>query len=278
MPTENLGLPIITGNISANVPQVLNNLAEAVDDSVFDHIVNYAKHPGIATTTNSGNAYAVTLNPTPASYGNGLGVVITVNADSTGAATLNVNGLGAKPILKANGNPVTNLKANGVYTVRYNPAAGSGSGAFILQGEGGEYGNVTAADVLLGKIFGTENGLQTGTLIRGRQSASGTITTSNSTKVFTSYAGANTPSLPYVAFDMTILPFRPNLILFYLSAANALDITVWHDYNYYSANSSNYANVRVGSGYATRTPYNNGVVDIPVQSSITVPMRWVAYE
>jgi hypothetical protein len=114
----------------------MNYLYEGL--TVFlSHKVNYVKHSGEATTTNISNAYGVTLNPAPTSYVKGMGVVITVNADSTAATTLNVNGLGAKKILKANGNAVTNLKTNGVYTVRYNPAADSGAGDFILQGEGG---------------------------------------------------------------------------------------------------------------------------------------------
>lgn len=84
---------------------------------------------------------------------NGLGVAFLNTTSSTGATTLNINGLGAIPILKANGNPVTNLKMSGIYTLRY------ANGNFILQGEGGEYGTATASDVLAGKTIGTENGI-----------------------------------------------------------------------------------------------------------------------
>jgi hypothetical protein len=118
------------------------------------------KHPGTGITTNSGNTYSVTLNPVPTSYVDQMGVVLTINADSTGASTINVNGLGAKPIKKANGNDVTNLKANGVYTLRYNLATGN----FILQGEGGEYGTALASDVRNTKTFGDDNGIEQGTL------------------------------------------------------------------------------------------------------------------
>lgn len=76
---------------------------------------------------------------------------------TSGAVTLNLNGLGAKPIKKPNGNN-PNLALNGVYTVIYDGSA------FILQGEGGEYGNATADKVLAGTSFGTENGLSTGTM------------------------------------------------------------------------------------------------------------------
>lgn len=100
------------------------------------HPADYVKHPGISRSTNTGNVYAITLDPAPGSYIEGMGIVVTANADSAGAVKLNVNGLGEKSILKANGNPVANLKTNGIYTVRYNPSV-SGTGAFILQGEGG---------------------------------------------------------------------------------------------------------------------------------------------
>jgi hypothetical protein len=74
--------------------------------------------------------------------------------------TINVNGLGARPIKKPNGNDIAagNLKANSVYTVRYNGTN------FILQGEGGEYGTADPSDVIKGKTIGTEEGIKTGTL------------------------------------------------------------------------------------------------------------------
>ena len=59
-------------------------LDEASGKTVANHIHDYVKHPGIATTTNSGNAYTVTLSPAPTSYVNGMGLVVTANADATG--------------------------------------------------------------------------------------------------------------------------------------------------------------------------------------------------
>lgn len=62
-------------------------------------------------------------------YENGLAVSFAAKFDSTAAVTLNIRNNGDIPIKKTNGTPVTNLKAGGVYTVRYY------DGAFILQGE-----------------------------------------------------------------------------------------------------------------------------------------------
>lgn len=106
----------------------------------------------------AGTANALTAtNAVITNYSDGLGVSFAANANSTAATTLKINGLGAIPIKKANGTTFSNAKANGVYTVRYR------AGAFILQGEGGEYGNATEIDVAKGKTFDTDEGLKTGT-------------------------------------------------------------------------------------------------------------------
>jgi hypothetical protein len=136
----------------------------ATQAELNEHLADYVKHPGTGITTNIGNAYAITLNPAPTSYVNNMGLIVTINADSTGAVTINANSIGAKKVLKANGTAVTNWKANGVYTVRYNPSADGGNGAFILQGEGGEYGTALSSDVRSTKTLGTENGVMQGTL------------------------------------------------------------------------------------------------------------------
>lgn len=54
--------------------------------------------PDYALTTGSANTYAITLDPVPASYTTGMVVHFKANFSNTGAATLNVNGLGAVTI------------------------------------------------------------------------------------------------------------------------------------------------------------------------------------
>ncbi|AWO73872.1 phage tail protein [Geobacillus thermoleovorans] len=135
------------------------NAVKQVNDTVVAHLADYVKHPAYAVASGSANAYSVTLTPAPTAYVDGMAVTVKINVDSTGASTLNVNGLGAKPLKKANGNDVTNLKANGVYTFRYNASTGN----FILQGEGGA-GNAQPAHVLSGKTFTNDSGEQTGTM------------------------------------------------------------------------------------------------------------------
>lgn len=154
---------ILEGDVAANLAQQIQSLqteVQTLSETVTTHKNDYVLHPAVATTTNVDNAYSITLDPAPLAYVNGMGLILTINANSTGNSTINVNGLGAIPIKKANGNSVNNLKANGVYTLRYSSA----QSAFILQGEGGEYGNATANDVIEGKTIGTENGLVVGNI------------------------------------------------------------------------------------------------------------------
>lgn len=137
---------------------------KTVDRKLTTHLADDVAHNryGVATGT---NVKILTLNPALASLTEGLSIRFKSTNRNTTAVTLNVNGLGAKPVLKNGGVALEfdNLKAGGIYTVVYDGTA------FILQGEGGEYGNVTPSDVLAGKIFGTEEGLKIGTLERGKQ-------------------------------------------------------------------------------------------------------------
>ncbi|OMC94355.1 pyocin knob domain-containing protein, partial [Paenibacillus odorifer] len=129
-----------------------------------------------AVTSGTTPTLAATFNPAVAALTAGLRVTIKAHAATTGPVTLNVNGLGAKSIKKPNGNNPP-LALGGVYTVVYDGTA------FILQGEGGEYGTATAAEVLAGKTIGTENGLVNGTMPdRTRAGDSLTYTTALSAK------------------------------------------------------------------------------------------------
>lgn len=148
------------GNVD-NVKQASKEEFDVLATSLDEHQADYVTHPGYTTSTNNLNDYAVTLKPAPTSYVDGMGIAVAINADSTGATTLNVNALGTKPVLKHNGNSVSNLKAEGVYTVRYNSNADAGAGAFILQGEGGN-GNLHPNQALEGFTFTNDDGEQVG--------------------------------------------------------------------------------------------------------------------
>ncbi|WP_178381954.1 hypothetical protein [Paenibacillus sp. P32E] len=108
-----------------------------------------------AVTTGTAAALAASINPAPAVLSAGLRLSIKTHVATTGPVTLNLNGLGAKSIKKPNGNNPP-LALGGVYTLVYDGSA------FILQGEGGEYGTAGAAQVLAGYTVGTESGIVPG--------------------------------------------------------------------------------------------------------------------
>nr|WP_245368617.1 phage tail protein [Paenibacillus silagei] len=120
-----------------------------------------------AVTTGTATALVASISPAPVALTAGLRVTIKTHVATSGPITLNVNGLGAKSIKKPNGNNPP-LVQGGVYTVVYDGTA------FILQGEGGEYGTATASHVLSGYSIGTENGVVNGEI--SNNGPGGTIT------------------------------------------------------------------------------------------------------
>ncbi len=115
------------GNVD-DLIQTVTSLEQTVDT----HLADAVKHNnyGIATGT---NALTVTLPNAPTILKEGFTLRFKNTTENTGAVTLNVNGLGAKSILKNGGTALSasNLKAGGIYTICY-----SGT-AFFLQGESG---------------------------------------------------------------------------------------------------------------------------------------------
>ncbi|SFE96011.1 hypothetical protein SAMN04487969_11022 [Paenibacillus algorifonticola] len=125
------------------------------DIARLDTVQNF----GYGATSGTGSAYTAAIGLVSA-LTEGLRVTIKLHAANGASPTLNINGLGAKAIVKPSGSAPTVglLKASSIYTLIYNGAA------FTLQGEGGEYGTAIAADVLEGKSIGTETGIVTGTM------------------------------------------------------------------------------------------------------------------
>ncbi|WP_310549934.1 phage tail-collar fiber domain-containing protein [Paenibacillus glufosinatiresistens] len=157
---------------------------------------DYVRQPGYAADSGTANAKVVTLSPAPTAYVDGMAVSFKNSILSTAAVTINVNNLGAKSIVKSNGNALasSNLKAGSIYTVRYNATTGN----FILQGEGGEYGTAGAAQVLTGYNVGTEAGLVSGTMAnRGAV----TITPGQSAQVIPDGYHNGGGVVPAVVFD-----------------------------------------------------------------------------
>lgn len=115
-----------TGTLPAGLLQAVQN-----------NQLNYAKDTG------SAGACVVTLRPAPATLIDGMVVEYQVAASNTGAATLNLNGLGALPILGGAHQVLQGgeLAANGTAEVRYH----AGLASWVLLGSTGGAQQVAAA-------------------------------------------------------------------------------------------------------------------------------------
>jgi len=207
------------------------------------------------------------------------------NANLHSTPYLNVNSLGAKPILKANGKALASWQAGAVYTFIYD-----GSN-FIVQGEGGEYGDATASDVLSGKTIGTENGIVTGTLVP-KKMATGT-STSTSTATFYYADGTQMGSTSrYV--QVSGLAFRPRTIIMKGGTASSSGVkgvvvytheitsTVTPAGQYEvitcTTNGIQTGNVRAYDGNMTPASISSSGFMLPIYSnSLTGDIQWVAY-
>jgi hypothetical protein len=94
--------------------------------------------------TDSGAANAYILSPqgsleTPVAYSNGMEIRFASANENTGASTVNVNGLGDKPILTQNGNalPPRQLRANIIHIASFDTAADG----FILNARYAPFGS-----------------------------------------------------------------------------------------------------------------------------------------
>lgn len=186
------------------------------------------------------NAYSF-ATPAIAALTAGMAVCVKINADSTGASTLNWDTKGAKGIKKANGTDVTNLKTNGIYTLRYDGAN------FILQGEGAS-GDAVASDLLLGKKATTDAGKITGTLTLTGDAAVGNVlsgktfyntdakTKLTGTGAFKKYA-SGTGTASSNTLTITGLAFTPRVIIlttYYNSLPNFKLRYLYYPLNYAS--------------------------------------------
>ncbi|RII32864.1 hypothetical protein D2A34_21965 [Clostridium chromiireducens] len=170
LPTGFVGISLARVRVNANVTSitnanitdirtiaglVVNSGGDKVEAILSDLMSDRIYYCG---TTSGTNTYAVT-NSEITAYTDGLTVRVKIGNASTGASTININGLGAKTILDTLGNSITSggLKAGLPYHLSYNGTN------FIVLGKGGG-GDATAAQILLGKKATVDSGLVTGTL------------------------------------------------------------------------------------------------------------------
>lgn len=208
-----------------------------VQNNLSAHSADNTSHVKYGVDTGTANAKAVTLTPAPSVYVDGMAVAFKNSIQNTGAVTININGLGAKTVLKANGNALSsgNLKANSIYTLRYNGTS------FILQGEGGG-GTAQPSDVIAGMTFTNDDGEQVGVLVPGRKVATGTATfTQKSPSVY--------------ELNITGIGFNPNFA--YLISNDSTYVLLSNDRNKYPF--SNIAKYQTSTSTIISKTFINGL-------------------
>jgi hypothetical protein len=129
--TLNVGTPTASAH-AANLDYVENV-------AIHNHRYDYAQHPRVASTGGFSDAYTVTAPFANYPFPTGFGLVIKPHEDNLQGASIQVSGANSSPdipIYDSTMQPIKAgaMKANGMYSLRYNGTA------FILQGEGGDSG------------------------------------------------------------------------------------------------------------------------------------------
>lgn len=248
---------ILEGDVAANLAARITTLEQqlATHQAEYEqHKSNNVSHDTYVTCATAGATAEKVVTANGFSLVEGARITVNfANANTATTPTLKINTEVAKPLVKADGTAFKNIKAS-VYSFVY-----SGLN-FTVQGEGGEYGNVTASDVLAGKNFGTETGVQVGTLtvesIGGAVYASGEATSSKSITLNFS------PSLIFL-YARTNGEMRTPIQMFDKAFGNKITQQI---HNYYDGSG--------GSNFATLLNVMDNSFSINVFSPGTY--RWIA--
>lgn len=100
---------------TSGTPSTSNKFVTANDESRNYRTIAYAA--SVAGT----DTYAITLSPVPTAYTTGMSINFKADVANTGAATINVNGLGAKTIKQLGGTALTDgmIAANSINQIVY---------------------------------------------------------------------------------------------------------------------------------------------------------------
>jgi hypothetical protein len=158
------------GTVNASARTMMARVAELLADM-----------GGTITATGSANTILVTANSAFTAYADGRMVSFKAAEDNTGAATLNVNSIGAKSLRRASASGdaalvAGNIQAGCIYVAIYNTSLNSGAGGWALINETislVDYVTLTGTETLTNKTLaspaftGTPTGLDATTTARG---------------------------------------------------------------------------------------------------------------
>ncbi|MGH0371737.1 hypothetical protein NKY71_25280 [Sinorhizobium meliloti] len=171
---------------------------------------NFVRSNAIYTTTGTGNAYVLTYEGAPTAYVKGEIYRFFVDRANSGAATLNINALGAKAIIMPDGSALTasQIKAGRIIEVAYNGTS------FVMIGhvdQNLKLGDVSANTLVLTTALAVAEGGTGSTTAAAARTALGTDNASNLTlgtvadaRLPTSMAGKTFTSLATVSAGNSI--------------------------------------------------------------------------
>ena len=144
---------------AASMNEIEIGLAE-VSNTVGDGIRDYTRQPAFATTAGTSTAYTVTLSPAPTAILDGFGITIVPHVTNGTNATLNIDGLGAFPLKKQNGQnyPSGRVIAGKPYSFRK-------VGTDFLADSAGGSGTALPAHVLAPYTFTNDTDELVGTMV-----------------------------------------------------------------------------------------------------------------
>lgn len=153
------------------LPATVNNSSRSMMAALYKYVRDTS---GDLTSTGSANAYVLTTAQTITAYAEPLILAFKANFSCTGAATINVDGLGAKDILRRDGTATQSgdIVSTGCYVIAYSDAltkfiginisgAGAGSGDALTSNPLSQFAATTSAQ--LAGVMSDETG--TGALV-----------------------------------------------------------------------------------------------------------------
>jgi len=102
--SQTTGYVLLNSDGSIRIPDNSISISKIIglQDSVTAHktALNTKMNIWFAADAQANDSYVITLSPAPASYTTGMMIVFKANTANTTGCTINVNGLGAKTIVK----------------------------------------------------------------------------------------------------------------------------------------------------------------------------------
>jgi hypothetical protein len=128
---------------ASNTDLLGQNSTGSADSNTLDTIIQnltgilaraYGDQGGLGTVGGSANAITLTSQSTYQQYQSGLQIAFKASAANTGAATLNLDGLGVKKIRRRGDSALVagDIVANGRYLLQYDAAYDVAAGAWVL--------------------------------------------------------------------------------------------------------------------------------------------------